>query len=167
MNTASVEASPMRSTYFKSVRAGAAALLALLFAPSIAFAYGTCNAYINADGSSQARRGEGDCWVMDPTRVSAGVYKVGVNYPINEATDPATGSLIYTFHPGTCTVSTGNSNARASSVKMFPDIKPTSVPQTVPQGHSGTVTYTVRTFAAAFGPTLVPADQDFTLLCIN
>lgn len=141
------------------------ALAALL--PALASAYGTCNAYLNADGTVQAVRGEGDCWIGWPSRIATGVYTVGVSYPITDGTDPATGAPIRTLQPGICTISAGSDHAGAASVKMIPDFKPTMSPQPVPSTHNGRVTYTVRTFAAGPGPTLVPADLDFSMLCIN
>ncbi|MGO1070369.1 hypothetical protein [Lysobacter sp. CA199] len=156
----------METMQFK--RIGLSAVFSvLLLAPSIALGYGTCNIYINADGTVQANRGEGDCAVMPPTRVGIGVYTVGVSYPVVEEADPATGAAVYTFHAGICTASVFSDHTGASSVKMYPDAKPTSYPRRVPQGHNGLLTYTVRTFAATPGPTLVPADQDFSMICIN
>lgn len=141
--------------------------LACAIASPAVFAYGTCTAYINADGSVQARRGETDCWINNPVRVSPGVYKVGVNHPIEETTDPATGAVLYTLHASICTVTAGNGSDAASTVKIWPDLKPTTAPRVVPPGHDGTVTYTVRTHAAIDASPLAPTDLDFSLSCVN
>lgn len=147
----------------------AAACIALgcIAASPAAFAYGTCTAYINADGSIQARRGESDCWIQDPIRIGIGVYKVGVNHPLEEASDPSTGALIHTLHPSICTATSGSGAGEAASVKLWPDLKPTTAPRVVPEGHDGTVTYTIRTHSAGSGPALAPADLDFALICVN
>lgn len=142
------------------------AFVCILVSPAAA-AYGTCTAYINADGSVQARRGESDCWIMNPTRVGVGVYTVGVNHPVEDTTDPATGAPIRTLHPSICTVASGNGSDAASSVKLWPDLKPTTSPRVVPQGHDGTVTYTIRTHAVVSGSMPTPADLDFSLICVN
>ena len=143
-------------------------VLALLIAAAAPFAHAKCAAYINADGSVRAYRNGADCYAgTSSTRVAPGVYRVGVGYPLDSEIDEESGVYTYSFTQGICNASLSDGAAQASSISMQPSVKPKAMFDIVGADYDANIVYTVRTFAANQGPTLVPADQDFSLMCVD
>lgn len=168
MNTASADITSRAMRRSGHGTTAAAALLAPLLALAAFSAHGKCAAYINADGSSQTSHAESDCYAgIAPSRIGTGVYTVGVQYPLESEIDEETGTYTYSFNQGICTASISDNDPRASSITISPSVKPNAMFEIVPPDFNTVIVYTVRTFAAARGPTLKPADQDFTIACID
>lgn len=144
----------------------ALSLLALFLAIDPHTAHGKCVGYINSDGSLQTSTGESDCGIgVAPSRISTGVYRVGVGYPLDREIDEETGVYTYIFTQGICTASISDDSPAASSISISSAVKPDHLLHEVPEGSSDVIFYTIRTFSAVDGPALVPADQDFTMAC--
>ncbi|ALN55835.1 hypothetical protein GLE_0477 [Lysobacter enzymogenes] len=165
MNTPST---PSTRRTGRGLRARAA--LAVLVAATIAapLAHAKCAAYINADGSLRAYRYGADCYAgSSSVRVAPGVYRVSVGYPLDWEIDEESGVYTYSFTQGICNASLSDGATHASSISIHSSIKPSQYSDTVGPDYDANIVYTVRTFAATQGPTLVPADQDFTLMCVD
>ncbi|MGO1070368.1 hypothetical protein [Lysobacter sp. CA199] len=168
MNTASADTMPPAVRRPGKGPIFAATLVAPLLALAAVSAHGKCATYINADGSVQAKHGEADCYAGgSASRIATGVYSVDVSYPLDSQVDEETGVWSYSFTQGICSASISNNDPRVSSIQLSTSDKPHNFLHDVPHDYSSVVSYTVRTFAATTGPTLVPADQDFTMICID
>ncbi|QQP95301.1 hypothetical protein [Lysobacter enzymogenes] len=166
MNSTDESAKLARAHRWFDLKIPALSLLALFLAIDPHTAHGKCVGYINSDGSLQTSTGESDCGIgVAPSRVSTGVYRIGVGYPLDSEIDEETGVYTYIFTQGICTASISDDGSAASSISISSTVKPDHLLHEVPEGSNDVIFYTVRTFSAVDGLSLVPTDQDFTMAC--